>query len=51
MMKTAESEELKNKMEQAGLIVDYKEQGKSSKYRIAVGNGKFADYAPDIKAL
>jgi hypothetical protein len=51
MVNTAESEELKSKMVQGDVDVEYKEKGKSSKYRIAVDNDKFKDQAADIKAL
>lgn len=49
--KTAESEDLKAKMEQSGLSVEYKEQGKSSRYRIAVDNDKFNDHVTEINAM
>lgn len=51
MVKTSESEDLKDKMEQNGLEVVYQEHGKSSRYRIAVDNFKFKDNAADIKAM
>ena len=51
MSKTAESEDLKSKIEQGGLTVEYKEKGKGGGYRIAVDNDKFKGHAADIKAL
>ncbi len=51
MSKTAECRELKSKIEQSGLAVEFKEQGRSSRYRIAVDNDKFKSHAADIKAL
>lgn len=51
MSKTAESEDLRDKIEQSGVAVEYQEKGSSGKYRIAVANDKFKEHAADIKGL
>jgi hypothetical protein len=51
MSKTAASEELKSKIEQSGLSIDYREAGEASRYRLAVDNDEFKDHAADIRAL